>query len=164
MEDHLTHLIQHHCITQGWTLSLAESCTGGNLAARLTRIPGCSHYFLGSIVAYSNTLKINLLNVDPNILSRDGAVSASVVRQMAQGALELTGSDYSLAVSGIAGPGGGTLLKPVGTIWGAIGQRGEDPFIWDFFTSGSRQEIIDKSVDILLAQLWLLIKTKKKFI
>jgi PncC family amidohydrolase len=156
----LASLIQHHFIAQKKTLSLAESCTGGNLAACLTFLPDCSHYFLGSIVAYSNTLKTNLLGVDAQILAEYGAVSAPVVSQMAKGALKLTGSDYSLAVSGIAGPGGGTELKPVGMIWGAIAKLGQDPFVWDFYLSGSRQEIIEKSVDILLAQLWSLIETK----
>jgi PncC family amidohydrolase len=154
MEKDLATLIQHHCITHGRTISLAESCTGGNLAARLTRIPGCSEYFLGSIVAYSNGLKIRLLGVQPDMLMQEGAVSGPVVRQMAQGVLKLTGSDYSLAVSGIAGPSGGTPLKPVGTIWGAIGKKGADPIVWDFFLSGSRHEIIEESVNILLARFW----------
>lgn len=160
MNDLLVSSIQQLCISQGWTLSLAESCTGGHLAARLTSIPGCSHYFLGSIVAYSNRLKITLLGVDTEVLDAYGAVSSPVVSQMAQGVLKLTGSDYSLAISGIAGPGGGSPEKPVGTIWGAIASRKEDPLIWDFHLSGSRKEIIEKSVDILLSEFWILIKTK----
>lgn len=162
MNDPLVNLIQEHCIAQGWTLSLAESCTGGYLAARLTCMPGCSRYFLGSIVAYSNALKTNLLGVDDAMLAQHGAVSAPVVRQMAEGVLRLTGSYYSLAVSGIAGPAGGTPQKPVGTIWGAIACEGKEPCVWDFFVSGTRQEIIEQSTEILLAQLWTLIKTEKK--
>jgi nicotinamide-nucleotide amidase len=163
MNDPLANLIQEHCIAQGRSLSLAESCTGGYLAARLTRLPGCSRYFLGSIVAYSNALKTNLLGVDAALLAQWGAVSAPVVRQMAEGVLRLTGSHYSLAVSGIAGPGGGSLQKPVGTIWGAIAREGKDSFVWDFFLTGTRQEIIEQSTEILLAQLWTLIKTEKEF-
>lgn len=160
MNGKLANLIQHHFIAQKLTLSLAESCTGGNLAASLTSIPGCSQYFLGSIVAYSNTLKTHLLGIDDHTLSTHGAVSALVVRQMAQGVLKLTGSDYSLAVSGIAGPGGGSAIKPIGTIWGAIANKNEEPFVWNFFLQGSRQEIIEKTVEILLNQLWVLIMPK----
>jgi PncC family amidohydrolase len=154
MDECLAFLIQNQFINHGWTLSLAESCTGGNLAARLTSLPGCSHYFLGSIVAYSNELKTKVLGVDAQILATYGAVSAPVVRQMVEGVLKLTGSDYGIAISGLAGPGGGDEITPVGLIWGAIAKQGEDPFVWDFSLSGTRQEIIDKSVDVLLAKLW----------
>ncbi len=155
VEEHIHQaFIQHK-----WTLSLAESCTGGALAARLTRLPGCSNYFLGSIISYSNSLKINILGVDPHILQQLGAVSSEVVRQMAEGVMRLTKSDYSIAVSGIAGPEGGTPQKPVGTIWGAIAQKGQEPYVWSFHLSGSRQSIIQCSVDILLTNLWLRINT-----
>ena len=157
MDDHLAQLIQHVCIDQGWTLSIAESCTGGHLAARLTRIPGCSQYFLGSVVAYSNALKVSLLGVDEHTLAEFGAVSGQVVGQMAQGILTLSGSDYSLAVSGIAGPSGGLLEKPVGTVWGAIASRGEEFIIWNFHSLGTREEIIERTVDILLSKFWSLI-------
>jgi len=163
MKDELTSAIQFLCVSQGWTLSLAESCTGGQLAARLTRLPGCSQYFLGSVIAYSNDLKIKILGVGIETLAMHGAVSRPVVEQMAQGMLQLTGSDYCLAVSGIAGPDGGSLEKPVGTIWGAIASRYEDSFIWQFKLSGSRHEIIEKSVENLLFQFRLFIENKKMF-
>jgi PncC family amidohydrolase len=161
MNDVLVQSIQQLCIAQQWTLSLAESCTGGHLAARLTRTPGCSHYFLGSIIAYSNALKTSLLNVNAHTLAQYGAVSEPVVSQMAQGVLKLTNSHYSLAVSGIAGPGGGSTEKPVGTIWGAMATKGEDLLIWNFHLSGTREEIIEKSVELLLSQFWLVINTKR---
>ena len=154
MKDELAHSIQQLCISQGWTLSLAESCTGGALAARLTSLPGCSQYFLGSIIAYSNELKINVLGVKETTLIQYGAVSGPVVEEMAQGVMQLTGSHYSLAVSGIAGPSGGSPEKPVGTIWAALATRGEEPFVWRFHLSGSRQEIIRQSVEEVLAQFW----------
>jgi PncC family amidohydrolase len=163
MEDELTRAIQSLCISQGWTLSVAESCTGGQLAACLTRLPGCSQYFLGSIVAYSNNLKTNLLGVREEVLAEHGAVSGPVVEQMAQGMLQLTGSDYSLAVSGIAGPDGGSSEKPVGTIWGAIASRHGGSFIWKFNLAGSRHEIIEKCVENLLSQLRLVIESKKNY-
>ena len=155
--DQLVQDIQQYFIAQKLTLSLAESCTGGSLAARLTRMAGCSQYFLGSVVAYSNDFKIHFLGIDEQILTEHGAVSGPVVYHMAQRILQLSGSDYSLAVSGIAGPEGGMPGKPVGTIWGAVAKKGSIPYAWSFYLPGERQEIIEKSVEILLSQLWLLI-------
>jgi nicotinamide-nucleotide amidase len=102
------------------TLSSAESCTGGNIARLLTTIPGSSAYFIGSVVAYHNKVKQNMLDVSENHLKTYGAVSEPVVLQMANGAKEKFGTDYAVATSGIAGPDGGTKDKPVGTIWIAV--------------------------------------------
>jgi len=102
------------------TLSSAESCTGGNVARLLTTIPGSSAYFIGSVVAYHNKVKQNMLDVSENDLKTHGAVSEPVVLQMANGAKEKFGTDYAVATSGIAGPDGGTKDKPVGTIWIAV--------------------------------------------
>lgn len=145
--------IQGLFIKKGLTLSTAESCTGGRIAARLTAIPGSSAYYLGSIIAYSNALKIKALGVSKQTLERYGAVSEEVVKEMAAGAIELTGSDYSLAVTGIAGPEGGTAEKPVGTVWCAIGKKGRAPEAWLLRASGTRQEIMDASVEELLQRL-----------
>ncbi len=101
---------------QGRTLALAESCTGGLLAAQITAIAGSSGYFLGGVVAYSNDLKERLLGVAPAILAAHGAVSLETARAMAIGARMISGADYGLAVTGIAGPSGGTPEKPVGTV------------------------------------------------
>ncbi|GAB3759440.1 competence/damage-inducible protein A [Spirosoma pomorum] len=100
-----------------WTLSTAESCTGGYVSARITSVPGSSLSFMGSIVSYSNDVKINQLGVSPETLAQFGAVSEEVVRQMAEGVRKALGTDVSIATSGIAGPDGGTDDKPVGTIW-----------------------------------------------
>lgn len=151
--DELASLIQTTLIKRKQTLCLAESCTGGALAARLTLLAGCSNYFLGSIVAYSNQMKIDVLGVDEKTLQMFGAVSQPVVEQMAKGALRLADSDYSVAISGIAGPDGGTAAKPVGTIWAAIGRRGGEVAAWPSHFSGSRQEIIEKTVQELLVRL-----------
>jgi len=102
------------------TVSTAESCTGGYLAHLITSIPGSSNYFKGSIVSYANEVKIKQLGVDPSDLEKYGAVSRQVVEQMANGAREKLQTDYSLAISGIAGPDGGTKEKPVGTVWIAL--------------------------------------------
>jgi nicotinamide-nucleotide amidase len=102
------------------TVCTAESCTGGEIAHMLTSIPGSSEYFMGSVVAYANTVKTQLLNVQEDILINEGAVSEKAVRAMAAGARDLFKTGYSLAVTGIAGPEGGTGEKPVGTVWFAV--------------------------------------------
>lgn len=101
----------------GLTLSTAESCTGGRIAQLITSVPGSSTYFTGSVVAYDNRIKVEALGVDPKSLETDGAVSQAVVEQMAAGIREHFRTDVSVAVSGIAGPDGGTPDKPVGTVW-----------------------------------------------
>ncbi len=105
---------------KGKTLSTAESCTGGYIAHLITSIPGSSNYFTGSVISYSNDIKIKELGVKPVDLDKYGAVSKQVVEQMAAGVREKLGTDYSLATSGIAGPDGGTDEKPVGTVWIAL--------------------------------------------
>ena len=102
------------------TLSTAESCTGGYIAHLVTSVAGSSDYFKGSVIAYSNEVKINLLGVNPLSIEKFGAVSDQVVTEMAEGARRILKTDYAIAVSGIAGPGGGTDEKPVGTTWIAI--------------------------------------------
>ena len=108
---------------RGASLATAESCTGGLIATMLTRTPGSSDCFHAGFVTYSNAIKQSVLGVSEKILANHGAVSEQVVREMAQGALQLSGADYAIAVSGIAGPEGGTPDKPVGTVWLAWGDR-----------------------------------------
>jgi len=105
------------------TISTAESCTGGNIAHLITEIAGCSEYFKGSVVAYSNEIKHNVLGVSNKNLSEYGAVSQQVVEEMASGAIKLFDTDFAVATSGIAGPDGGTKDKPVGTVWIAVASR-----------------------------------------
>lgn len=105
---------------KGMTLSTAESCTGGNIAQLITSIAGSSDYFKGSVVAYANEIKEQLLGVPHQVLAENGAVSEQTVIHMARGARSQFKTDYAIAVSGIAGPGGGTAEKPVGTTWIAV--------------------------------------------
>ena len=102
---------------RGLTLSTAESCTGGNIAREITSIAGSSDYFKGAVVGYSNEVKMSLLDVNEQDIIDHGAVSEPVVRQMTEGACRAIGTDCAIATSGIAGPGGGTPTKPVGTVW-----------------------------------------------
>ncbi len=113
--------------TAGRRIVLAESCTGGLVAAALTEITGCSDVLECSFVTYSNEAKQHLLGVNPDLLETFGAVSIAVAWGMAQGALKRSGADVAVAISGIAGPGGGSDKKPVGTVVFARAERGDDP-------------------------------------
>ena len=101
----------------GLTVATAESCTGGLLAKLLTDVPGSSGWVLGGVVAYANEVKQQVLGVSPGTLQRHGAVSAETVREMAEGVRRLLGADLAVAISGVAGPGGGSAEKPVGTVY-----------------------------------------------
>jgi nicotinamide-nucleotide amidase len=107
--------------TQGLTCAAAESCTGGLISHIITQVPGSSEFFLGSLVSYSNEVKVNVLEVSREDIERFGAVSEQVARAMLKGVLRLTGADVGMATTGIAGPDGGSDEKPVGTVWICVG-------------------------------------------
>ncbi len=130
-------------------LCLAESCTGGLVAASLTAFPSASHYLLGSLVVYSDELKTSLLGVKPSTLKEYGAVSEEVVKELLEGVLSQTSADYALAVSGIAGPTGGSAKTPVGAVWCGIGTK-EALHTFQLSLSGTREEIILKAAEALL--------------
>jgi len=119
----LATLLARRLIASDRTLVTAESCTGGWIAKICTDLPGSSRWYLGGIVSYADAAKSDVLGVPASLLQRHGAVSEPVVRAMAQGALQRLGGESSVAVSGIAGPDGGTPEKPVGTVWFAWGRR-----------------------------------------
>ena len=123
------------------TIGTAESCTGGSIAALLTSVPGSSAYFAGSVVAYANTVKQQVLGISTHKLVQHGAVSRQIVEQMAQNALRVLGCDYAIATSGIAGPDGGTEEKPVGTIWIAIASKDTVTSKVHHFNMGRTQNI-----------------------
>jgi len=137
---------------QNKTVSFAESCTGGRIAAAFTAISGASEVLHGSCVTYSNEIKHLWLGVDNEVLEKFGAVSQPCVAQMCEGIQKLAGSDYAIAVSGIAGPTGGTELKPVGTVYIGL----QTPFSQEVFHchfSGTREAVQEQSTVFAIEKL-----------
>jgi nicotinamide-nucleotide amidase len=135
------------------TLALAESCTGGCIAHRLTNVPGASAVFLGGMVVYSNAAKQKFLGVRAKMLARHGAVSEAVARAMAEGARGKFGADFAVAVTGIAGPTGGTKVKPVGTVFIALASASETDVKRKFNPCG-REQFKDLTAQQALEMLW----------
>ena len=139
------------CLTERKaTLALAESCTGGGIANRVTNVPGASAVLLAGLVTYSNAAKQKFLGVRADTLAQNGAVSEPVAREMAEGARQQTQADYALAVTGIAGPSGGTPDKPVGTVFiglagpsGTVAERNFNPFDRETFKQVTTQQALE---------------------
>ncbi len=143
------------------TVSTAESCTGGSIAHRITLVSGASAYYKGSVISYDNTVKTSILGVDSKSIETYGAVSREVVEQMAQNVSEKLKTDCSIAVSGIAGPDGGTLEKPVGTVW--ICTRMHNEMITQKYQFGtSREENINRTTNMAILQMIKMLKKYKK--
>ena len=139
LQEHIGKILSRH----GKTVSCAESCTGGMISSLFTSVPGSSEYFLGSVTSYANSVKQNVLGVPASIISSHGAVSSECVAAMAEGVRRITGSDFSVATSGIAGPGGGSEEKPVGLVWiGVSSQMGTETFRMVF--KGDRKRNIER--------------------
>ena len=135
------------------SLSTAESCTGGGVAAAITSVAGSSEYFMGGIVAYSNDVKVSLLHVSSETLEKYGAVSRETVMEMATGAMNTLKTDCAIETSGIAGPGGGSLEKPVGTIWIAVAYKNEIVTVMQTGDNGrvkNVQNAIQNAMDLLI--------------
>lgn len=156
MTNTLENQIGSMLLERGLNLALAESCTGGLVGSRVTDVSGSSEYFLGGVVSYSNEAKVNILGVSWGTLNTTGAVSRDTVIEMVRGARKLMNADIAVSVSGIAGPGGGTAEKPVGTTWIALAaQDGEWARVFEF--SGDRVQnksaAADAALQILLDYL-----------
>jgi PncC family amidohydrolase len=130
----------------GKTLAVAESCTGGLLGGAITSIPGSSLYFSGGVVAYGDSAKISLLAVPPALIAARGAVSREVALAMAEGVLSLFRADLAIAVTGVAGPGGGSRGKPVGTVWLAVVALGGVRYAHRFRFPGGREAVRRETV------------------
>jgi nicotinamide-nucleotide amidase len=128
-------------LAAGWRAVTAESCTGGGIAAALTSVPGSSQWFERGYVTYSNEAKIQDLGVAREALERHGAVSVAVAEQMVSGALAASGADVAVAVTGIAGPDGGSLEKPVGLVYLAVGRRGATARVHRELFAGDRAQV-----------------------
>jgi PncC family amidohydrolase len=129
----------------GWTIATAESCTGGLLGAAITEVPGASCAYLGGAVVYADEMKSTILGVDPELVRTFGAVSDAVAIGMASGARHVSGADVAIAVTGVAGPGGGSEGKPVGTVWfGLAGHSGVRAEMRRF--PGDREAVRDRAV------------------
>ena len=151
-DDTLQECIGRILKEHGKTLSVAESCTGGTISALFTGIPGSSEFYLGSVTSYTNSVKTGTLGVSEDIISTYGAVSSECVAAMAEGIRNLTGSDYSVATSGIAGPGGGSSDKPVGLVWiGVSSQYGTETYKMIF--RGDRKRNIERFAATALNEL-----------
>ena len=143
-------------IERGWTLGVAESCTGGLIGHTITNVPGSSAFFIGGVVAYANEAKRNLLGVPQELLAKHGAVSREVAIAMAEGIRELLGTEVGVAVTGIAGPSGGTATKPVGTTFIAVsGPTGTEVqhYLWTSDRLGNKRRSAKAALTLL--EEWL---------
>lgn len=141
------------------TVSSAESCTGGNIAHRITEVPGSSSYFMGSVVSYSNDVKAQVLGVSRDEIARHGAVSRQVVEAMVKGVSRLMHTECAIATSGIAGPNGGTKFKPVGTVWIAV-KYGDQIAAECRHFPGSRLEVIESATNHAIVMLINLLRNR----
>ena len=144
------------CRDAGVRLGTAESCTGGLVAHLITEVPGSSDYFIGAIVTYANEVKIGLVDVPADVLAAHGAVSAQVARAMADGARRRLSVDIAVAVTGVAGPDGGTAEKPVGLTYVAVADGDGDDvrrFIWDSDRSGNKRLSAAAALELVLSRV-----------
>lgn len=158
-DDTLEACIGRMLSAEGMTVSAAESCTGGLISSLLTSVPGASEYYLGSVTSYANSVKTGILGVTPKIIEEYGAVSCECVAEMADGVRRLTGSDFSVATSGIAGPGGGSESKPVGLVCiGISSAKGTETYKLVF--KGDRKRNIERFASNALNLLRIKIKNE----
>ena len=150
--ESLPELVARMMAATGATLATAESCTGGTIASKLTALAGASEYFRGGVVAYSNEVKECALGVNHETLVQHGAVSEETVKEMVSGVRERLGADYAVATTGVAGPGGGTPEKPVGTVWIAVTSK-DATHTELLHLTGRREQIIERTCNAVFAAL-----------
>jgi PncC family amidohydrolase len=144
------------CRARGLTFGTAESCTGGLVAHLITEVPGSSEYFIGGLVTYSNRVKTALVSVQSDVIDAHGAVSAQVAKAMAEGARHRLAVDVAVAVTGVAGPDGGTVAKPVGLTYVAVADPAGDDvrrFVWDSDRAGNKRLSAAAALGLVLDRL-----------
>jgi len=146
--------LHEHCLASGATIATAESCTGGWIGKMLTDASGSSNYYRGGVIAYSNDVKTATLGVSPDTIAREGAVSETCAREMAEGARRVLQADFALSITGIAGPGGGSEEKPVGTVWMACAGKDRETHSWKFFYPLDRDRVREYSANLALFGLY----------
>lgn len=139
-------VVRRALVAKGWTVAFAESCTGGLVAAKMIEPAGASDYVRGGVVAYDNAVKVSALGVPEGLIERHGAVSSEVAAAMARGAADRLGADCAVSVTGIAGPGGGSEEKPVGTVWFGAVAPGREPVTHHIWIPGSRGAVRERAV------------------
>ena len=149
--------LQQLCIKKGVSVAVAESCTAGLISLELTTFSGSSSFFKGGVVAYQNKVKTKILGVSQSIINERTEVSAEVVRQMAQSVLEKFDADFSIATSGYAGPNGGTIKNPIGTVFIAIASAA-GVAASRFIFSGNRQSVVNQASKTALNLLYVEVK------
>jgi PncC family amidohydrolase len=152
----LVERLQAACLDRGLTVATAESCTGGLVAKLITDVDGSSGYFRAGIISYANDAKLRLLGVPDDLLAAHGAVSAQVARSMALGALERTGADVAVAVTGVSGPSGGSPAKPVGLTYVAVADAtGVDVrrFVWSGDRAANRESSARAAIELMLERV-----------
>ena len=149
--------LQQLCIEKGVSIAVAESCTAGLIASKLTTLPGSSSYFNGGVVAYQNEIKIKILGVSQSIIDEKTEVSVEVVNQMAKSVLEKFDANFAIATTGYAGPAGGTNKNPIGTVFIAIASV-VGVVVSRFVFSGDRQSIVNQASESALSLLYNEIK------
>lgn len=150
--EQLAQLLGQKLLAKNWTISCAESCTGGGIGYAITSISGSSTWFNRGFITYSNEAKQQLLGVTAQTLSNYGAVSAQTVEEMAQGAARAANAQVAISVSGIAGPDGGSVEKPVGTVWFGFYIDGQTHSLMQLF-KGDRQQVRMKAVEFALSKV-----------
>ncbi len=151
--EELVERLQKVCLKKGLTIAVAESCTGGMIASAIVNLPGSSGYFKGGVISYSNAAKVDVLDVNAEKLASHGAVSGEVAVQMAAGVRRLFHSDGAVSVTGIAGPGGGTSDKPVGTTYiglSSVGGTIAHYYLWQGDREHNRRASAEEAVRLLI--------------
>jgi len=149
--------LQQLCTEKGVSVAVAESCTAGLIASKLTALPGSSSFFKGGVIAYQNEIKTKILGVSQSIIDEKTEVSAEVVKQMAESVLENFDADFAIATSGYAGPTGGTDKNPIGTVFIAIASV-VGVMVSRFVFSGNRQSIVNQASESALDLLYTKVK------